>query len=181
MIAFGQGGWNMFGRFLSASGRRALLVVGVSALLCAASTVRAYQAQAPAEDPFKIAGDFGMLVFQIKADKTADFESAWNTIKDKLSKSDKPDLKEQGDSIKIFRVNVPPAPAAAGAPAQPAVYIFYLAPPSKTLSYEPTKILYDSKTQDGKPVFERAEADAIYKKIAEAFAGLSSWPMSKVL
>lgn len=172
----------MFGRFLSASGRRAFVVVGVAALLCAASTVKAKQAQAPpADDPFKIAGEFGMLVFQIKADKAADFESAWTTIKDKLSKADKPELKEQGDSIKVFKVNVPAQPAAAGAPAQPAVYIFYLAPPSKTLSYEPTKILYESKTQDGKPVFERAEADAIYKKIADAFAGLSSWPMAKVI
>jgi hypothetical protein len=101
-----------------------------------------------------------MLVFQIKPDKASDFEAAWTTIKDKLSKSDKADLKELGDSIKVFKVSVPAAPAAPGAAPQPAVYIFYFAPPSKTLSYEPTKILYDSK------LFERAEADAIYKKIA---------------
>ena len=169
----------MFAGFLSASSRRAFLVVSAAALICAASTVRATPQQAAAaggaDDPFKINGDFGMLVFQVKPDKASDFESAWSTIKDKLSKSDKPDLKELGESIKVFKVNVAGAPAAPGAAPQPAVYIFYFAPPSKSLSYEPTKILYESK------LFERAEADAIYKKIADAFVGLSSWPMAKVI
>jgi hypothetical protein len=165
----------MFAGFLSASSRRAFLVVSAAALLCAASTVRATPQAGGADDPFRINGEFGMLVFQIKPDKASDFEAAWTTIKDKLSKSDKADLKELGDSIKVFKVNVPAAPAAPGAAPQPAVYIFYFAPPSKTLSYEPTKILYESK------LFERAEADAIYKKIADAFVGLSSWPMAKVI
>jgi hypothetical protein len=159
----------MFSGSLSASTRRAFLLLGVATLLCAASSLRAQPALGQdAADPFKINGDFGLLVFSIKADKAADFESAWTTIKDKLTKSDKADYKELGESVKIFKVTTAPA---AGAPI---VYIFHLNPPSK-MSYEPVKILYDSK------IFERAEADALYKKISDAFAGVVTWPLAKVI
>ncbi len=161
----------MFAGSLSASTRRAFVICGLATLLCASSSLRAQQA--PADDPFKFSSDFGQLVFQIKPEKAADFESAWTTIKDKLTKSDKAEWKELGDSIKVFKVDA--GAPAAGAPPPNAVYIFYFSPPSKTLTYEPVKILYDSK------LFERAEADSLYKKISEGFAGLSKWPMAKVI
>ena len=153
---------------LSASTRRVCLVLGVAALLGATSSLRAQPPQ-DAPDPLKLTGDYVMLLDQVKPDKTAEFESAWTTIKDKLSKSDKADWKELGDSIKIFKLNTTPA---AGAPV---VYLFQLNPPSKTLSYEPVKILYSSG------LFERAEADAIYKKISDGFAGITPWPLTKVV
>jgi hypothetical protein len=154
---------------LLAAGRRAWLVAGLATVVSLASVVRADRVPGQeAADPFKLNADVGLLVFQIKPDKASDFESAWTTIKDKLSKSDKADWKELGDSVKVFKVSN----AAAG---QPAVYVFHLSPPSKTLSYEPVKILYSSG------LFERAEADALYKKISDAFAGLTSWPLTKVI
>lgn len=139
------------------------MIIGILAVLCAASSVRA---QAPADDPFKLTGDSGLLVFQVKPDKEADFESAWTAIKAKLTKTDKADWKELGEAIKVFKV--------AAAPAPNTLYVFQVMPPPK-MSFEPKGILYDSG------LFERAEADALYAKIGGGFAGLIKWPLSKVI
>jgi hypothetical protein len=155
---------------LSASSRHVMVTVGLGLALCAASTLRAQQPPAQdAPDPLKLSGDFVLLVNQIKPDRAADFESAWAAIRDKLTKSDKPDLKELGSSLNIYKLDTPPA---AGAPV---VYIFRLEPPSKTQSYDPTKILYYSGAFP-----DRAEADAIFKKIDGAYVGIQPWPMKKI-
>jgi hypothetical protein len=162
----------MFLGSLSVSSRRVMVTVGLGLALCAASTLRAQQPAAggqDAPDPLKLTGDFVLLVNQVKADKAADFEGAWATIKDKLSKSEKPELKELGESLKIFKLGTPPAPGA------PVVYIFRLEPPSKTQSYDPTKILYYSGAFP-----DRAEADAIYAKIKDAYVGIQPWPLVKI-
>ena len=63
--------------------------------------------------------------------------------------------------MSLFKVetapNAPPAPVV--------VYVVDLKPPSKLLSYDFTKLLYYEET---KSLFERPEADAIYKKLSEA-------------
>jgi hypothetical protein len=163
----------MFAGSLSAFSRRAFLVVGMAVLMCGAPSLLAQaQAQTPAPeapDPLKFTGDFVLLVYQVKSDKAADFESGWAAVKDKLSKSDKPDLKELGESLKIFKLNTP---AAAGADV---VYVFHLNPPSKTQSYDPTKIIYFSGAFPDRP-----EADAVYKKISEALKGITPWPLLKI-
>src|SRR5262249_46650142 len=154
--------------FRSASSRRTLIGMGLAALLCAATANSAYaqDAQQPAAapsgpDPFKFSADNLIMVWTVKADKAADFEGAWTAIKDKLMKSEKPELKELGSSINILKVDAPPA---AGAPA---IYLFHLNPPSKTQSYEPTKILYYSGAFPDRP-----EADAIYAKLKDAIQGM---------
>ena len=119
-------------------------------------------------DPFKFSAEHVLLINQIKPEKAADFESAWAAIKDKLSKSAKPDLKEMGDGLKIFKLATP------GAAGSPVLYIFEMSPPSKTQSYDPTQILFFSTA------FERAEADAIYAKIKDAYASITPWPLVKV-
>jgi hypothetical protein len=164
---------------LSVSTRRAFFVMVMVALLCGASGMRAQQAaaaapaaQAAQDDPFKFSTENELILFQVKPEKTADFESAWGAIKDKLSKSDKADWKELGDSLKIYKV------AAAAAAGNPVIYVFQLNPPSKTLSYDPGKILY---APGGLwPEAARKEADDLYNKIKDALAGLNFLPLSKV-
>ena len=127
---------------LSMSTRRAFFVMVMMALLCGASGMRAQQAAAPpaaqAADQLKFSTVDRADIWQVKPDKAAGFESAWAAIKTKLSASDKPDFKELGDSIKIFKVNTAPErlPDRRRHLRVPAH------PPSKTLSYDPGKILY---------------------------------------
>jgi hypothetical protein len=164
--------------FRSAISRRTVKTVALACVLCATSAKYAYaQDAAPAAappaqakpDPFKFSADNLIMVWTVKPEKTADFESAWTAIKDKLTKSEKPDLKELGTSINILKVDVPPT---AGAPV---VYLFHLNPPSKTLTYEPTFILYSSGAFP-----ERPEADAIYNKLKDAIQGMNPWPLKKI-
>lgn len=158
---------------LSMSTRRAFFVMVIMALLCGASGMRAQQAAAApaaqAADQLKFSTVAALIVWQVKPDMEAGFESAWGAIKTKLSASDKPDFKELGDSIKIFKVNMTGAPAGS-----PTAYVFQLNPPSKTLSYDPSKILY------APGMWERAEADALFKKIADALVTFSVLPLDKV-
>ena len=97
--------------------RRRSFGLGLAALLCAASGIKAQPLQgaaapqagaaAPAPaDPFKFSNDFTLLVNSIKAAKAADFESAWTAIKDKLSKSDKPGLKEMAEIVGVDHVSI---------------------------------------------------------------------------
>ena len=152
-----------------ASSRRTLVALGVAALLCAASGIKAQPPQDAAKpDPFKFTNDFTLLVNSIKSAKAADFESAWSDIKAKLSKSDKPGLKEMGDGLNIYKLGTPPQPGAD------VIYIFHLQPPSKTQSYDPVQILFFSGA------FERAEADAIYAKIKDAYSAINPWPLVKI-
>jgi hypothetical protein len=108
---------------------------------------------------------------QVKADKAADFESAWAAIRAGLAKSDKPDLKQLGDSLKMFKIDAPPVDMAGN---KAVTYIFQLNPPIKTQSYDPTKILFFSGA------FERTEAQAIYDKIKDCYLQINPIPLVKV-
>ncbi len=125
-------------------------------------------AAAAAPDPLKFTHEFVLVYNQVKPDKTTDFEASWATIKAGLVKSEKPELKELGESIKIFKVDAPP-----GATVN---YFFSLTPPSKTQSYDPTKILFESGA------FSRDEADVIYGKLKDCYTaqGISTIPLVKV-
>jgi hypothetical protein len=124
--------------------------------------------QAAQADALKFTTEAAVVIWQVKPASAADFESSWTAIKTKLSASDKPDLKELGDSVKIFKASVP---AAAD---QPVVYVMEISPASKTLSYDPARILY---TPD---MWPREEADALFKKIADSIANISALPLTKV-
>jgi hypothetical protein len=166
----------------SASSRRTLFAVSLAALLCAASGIKAQPMQDPAPaqakpeppDALKLSGDHFILLYSVKPDKTADFESAWATIKEKLAKSEKADVKELAETIKILKVN---AVASAGAPPPTSVvYLFDLNPPSKTMSYDPVKIIFSSGAFPDRP-----EADAVFKKLSESIiGGINLWPLTKV-
>ena len=164
---------------LSAASRRAAMGLGLAAVLGVA-TLSAQQttpppAQQPAapaapapEDPFKFKTDVGVVLWFIKPDKTADFESVMGTIKAKLTASDKPEWKAVGDSMKVWKIDLP------ANPQQGLTYLVIIDPASKTNSYSPTEILYNSG------LFERADADMIYGKLKETFNQIFPWPAVKV-
>ena len=79
-----------------------------------------------------------------------------------------PSSRSSASPIKIFKVDAP-----AGATVN---YFFSLTPPSKTHSYDPTKILFESGA------FSRDEADVIYGKLKDCYTaqGISTIPLVKV-
>ena len=50
--------------------------------------------------------------------------------------------------------------------------------PSKTFSYDPGKMVYE--TLMGEKALTREEADAIYKKLADSFSNINFWTLVKV-
>ena len=115
-----------------------------------------------------------LLLFQIKADKTADFEAAWGQIRAAFGKVAKPETKAFGDTMaKLYKVD-----AGSAAPAPVSIYVVQLDAPSKTFSYDPGKMVYE--TLMGEKALTREEADAIYKKLADSFANINFWTLVKV-
>jgi hypothetical protein len=140
-----------------------------AALLCGASVVSAQDAAAPpAADPLKFSTEEAVIIFQVQNTKTADFESAWMDIKGKLTASTNTDFRELGNSINIYKMANPPA-------GGDVLYMFQLTPPSKTLSYDPGKVLYAPEL-----AIDRAEADAIYAKIRDSLTQLNPLPLQRV-
>ena len=162
--------------FLSAHSRRLLLAVGLAALVCSGSTVWAQDpAAAPKQEPpdlLKLTNDYVLIMNQVKADKATDFEASWDKIRAGLAKSTKDDLKQLGESIKIFKIDVPPADLPGGGKA--VTYIFQLFPPVKTQSYQPTQILFSSGA------FERPEAQAIFDQLKDCYISINPIPLTKV-
>jgi hypothetical protein len=132
-------------------------------------------AQPPAKpeeaDPLKLKGDLPVLIVnQIDAAKTAEFEAAWAAIREKLAKSQKPELKSFADSLnKMYRVSLPDAQASPV-----AIYVFLVETPSTAQSYHPVKVLYESGE------FERADADMIFAKLKDAYKNINAWPLTKI-
>jgi hypothetical protein len=125
----------------------------------------------PEDDPLKLKGDLPVLIVnQVVGDKTAEFEAAWAAIKEKLSKSQKPELKAFADSLgKMYKVSLPPDPANPI-----AIYVFLVEQPSSAQSYHPVKVLYESGE------FERADADMIFAKLKDAYKNINAWPLTKI-
>jgi hypothetical protein len=165
-------------------GRRAFTVLTLAGLLSAAVPAQGQQAPAapaegqaaagqatqqaaPEKDDFKFSSDAVILLWAIKADKTADFESVWNTILAKLATSDKPDLKAIADTMKIFKVDMAPAPTGVS-------YIMMVDPVVPATSYNPVKLLYNSG------LFQREEADPLFAKLNGAQNGINPLPLMRV-
>jgi hypothetical protein len=177
---------------LVASCRCALIGIGTAALVAVVSAQGvAAQAQtppppqqpaAPAKpqeqvDQLKFNLDTPVLLMnQVKPDKTADFESAWASIRAGLAKiADKPDVKAFSDTLqKLYKVDL----GGQGAQAPVVLYIIQLDSPSKTHSYNPVKIIYDVLM--AATVVTREEADVIYKKLQDSVQNIQFWPLTKV-
>lgn len=158
-----------------ASSRRVVVALGFAAVMGAASVAFAQapaaaapaQAAAPA-DPFKFTTDAAGIIWMIKSDKAADFEAVWKAIKAKLVASDNPEYKALGDSLKMYKADIPAGPDGD-------TYLFVADPASKTTSYGVSPfLLYESK------LFTRAEADEMFAKLSAAISRINPLPMNAV-
>jgi hypothetical protein len=173
-----------------------MVVLGLAAVL-AATEVRAQQApaappapaapadQAPAPaaapadqarpDPLKFTSEAGMIIWAIKPENVADFEKVMGVLMSRLAASDNPDLKALGDSMKSYK------PVEQGKPGDPVTIFTRIDPPSKTTTYDPAFLLFQAKKADGMTtLFERAEADELYKLLQAGVVGINALPLQVV-
>lgn len=147
----------------SLAGARRAVAFATLATLIAASGARAQesqpaqpaQAQAPA---VTFALDGGLVFWQIKPDKTADFEYVMGKLKEALHKSEDPARKQLATGWRVYKVQEP-------APGGNVYYLFLIEPAVKGADYSSAamlKILYDTFP---------SEAQDLYKKLTEASAG----------
>jgi hypothetical protein len=188
------------------SNRRAGMVLGVMSLALAGSSAQALQTPPPTQqgqqqpppagqpaqpqqaDPLKFthSGDL-ILLWQIKPDRTADFESAWQEIRGALAKNPNPDLQAFGKSFTVQKVNTPQG--------GPSIYVFVTQPVSTTYSYNPVTLLFetlkapapDPNAAAGTPppapppgTFNYEQAQAIFKKLEGAYEAITPWPLQKM-
>jgi hypothetical protein len=178
---------------MSASSRRAVVMLGIAAV-CAVSEARAQQAppagappagapaqgapapapaQQPAqpEDGLKFNADAALIIWSVKPEGAAGFEKAMGVLRTRLVASDNPELKAVGDSLRVYKQ------AAAAEAGKPVTYFSHVYPASKTVSYNPSFLMFSAKKADGMPFFERAEADELYKLLIDAVAGVNALPL----
>lgn len=137
----------------------------------AQETAPAPQAEAPAapaEDLFKFSSDAALIIWYIKPDQTAAFETVWNAIRAKLAASEKPELRELGDSLKVFK-------STGEATPQGVNYFFVADPASKTQSYSPSPFLL---FETG--MFEDAEARELLAQLQGTLNGINPLPLDRI-
>jgi hypothetical protein len=99
-------------------------------------------------------GGAGLILYTVKAANTADFESVLNKTKEALTKSEKPERKQQAASWRVYKSD---APGAGGN----VTYVMIIDPAIKDADYNIVNILNE--------VFP-AEIQALFKSYTESFA-----------
>ena len=156
----------------SALSRRVVVFLGVLAVLATAHVASA-QGAGQQPDAFTFKEPLGWILWQVNAEKVADFESAWTTIRAKFSASAKPEHKAVADSLKMYKPDKPPVEAPGV--GKVTFYYFVIDPAVATQSYNPTALLYESGD-----LFPRAEADAIFEKLKGSLLGLEPAPLKRI-
>jgi hypothetical protein len=172
---------------LKSAGVRGAGILGLALLVAATPRLASAQTAAPPqEDVFKFSTNAPVMVLmQIAADKTADFESAWSALRAGLAKSEAADVKSFGESLgKLYKVDQPPFPAQTPAgPVQVVLYVLQIDSPSTTYSYNPFKAIYDMlwNATPEKSILKREEADAMYEKLKASFQSINPpWKLVKI-
>jgi hypothetical protein len=148
--------------------RQVWSAAGVVVLVGALSAIPLHAQQPPAPAPAApaaaaqaapttrvFAGDAGMVLNFIKADKVADFEMVVTKLKEALAKSAKPERKQQAASWKVFKAA---EPGAGGS----VLYVFIVDPSVKGADYSVANILAEALPAD--------QVNEIYKAYAGAYA-----------
>jgi hypothetical protein len=162
-----------------AASRRALMIVGLAALVCAGSNVRAQQqagqagaqgqqAAAPQQppDPFVFATDETVMVFLTVAPATApDFEATMAKVKETLAASDNAERKQQAAHWKVTKTDETP---------NGIIYVMTLDPAVKGASYNPFLILRESKMTP-------ADVQALYDKVSVGLKGINVMTLHSVV
>jgi hypothetical protein len=159
-----------------AQGRRNVILGALVTAGLTVAPVHALLAQAPAPAPGPPAGqtpppaqpaaptqpapgllfdaDAGLVIMNIKSDKTADFEKVMSKLHDALAKSDKPERRQQAAGWKLYR-------AAEPGPGGAVTYVHVMTPTLKGADYTVTKIMYE--------VFP-TEVQALFPLLRDSFA-----------
>jgi hypothetical protein len=121
---------------------------------------------APAQEKpvLTLNGDAAIITLLIKPDKTADFEAVLTKLKEALSKSEKPERKQQAEGWKVFKSTQ----MAQGN----AVYIMRIDPVVKDAEYDITRLINE--------VFP-TEVQEIFAKYKDAFAGRAITEMTMLM
>jgi len=128
--------------------RATILALGILAL----TTVAADAQQTPNARVFN--GGAGLILYTIKGASTADFEMVLNKTKEALTKSEKPERKQQAASWRVYKSDT------AGANGN-VTYVMIIDPALKDADYNIVNILNE--------VFP-AEIQALFKAYTESFA-----------
>ena len=112
--------------------------------------------QPPADPGRKFSGPAGLLFNIIKPEKTAEFEAFLTKLHESLQKSADPVRKQQAAGWKVYKM----AEASGGN----VMYIYFIDPAVAGADYTATKIIAETLP---------SEAQGIYEKIKDAFAGQS--------
>jgi hypothetical protein len=180
--------------------RRAIVVLGLGAVLAVPSFAAAQAAQAPAAggqapasggaapaqpDPFKFSSDAALMQWIIAATGADEFEKDWALIKSRLSASTKPDLKALGDGLHVYKIDIAPAPAADGTPS--FTYLVLADPASKTMTYAISPFLLFEAGCEPAPapkgtgcLFKYEEGDEIFKKLQGVVKGIGPNPLKVI-
>ena len=127
--------------------RLAVLVLAAAFLLGAVSVSSAQEAAAKGP-ALAFQNEAGLIVFFVKADKTADFEDLMAKLKDGLAKMDAPEAKQQLASIKLYKNPV-------GEKDTTAVYVLFADPVVKNVEYWFLPILYKAYPNDAQALYQK--------------------------
>jgi hypothetical protein len=103
--------------------------------------------------------DAGLLLMQVKPDKTSDFEAVMGKLHEALTKTDKPERKQQATGWRIYKSTDP-------GPGGNVLYVAIVDPPLKGADYAVAKILYEvfpTEVQAIFPVYRDALAAGLNK------------------
>ena len=157
----------------------ALFVMSV-AHPAAAQTAPAAAAPAPQDIlKFTSAGP-AIILFQINAAKTAEFESAWSSMRAGFEKVTEADPKAFAAALgNLYKLDQPPIDVGG---QKAAVYVLRVDSVSTTYTYNPVAIVYEMLWGNGKDgsALKREEADAIYAKFKESFLNITPWKLNKI-
>jgi hypothetical protein len=113
----------------------------------------------PAQPGLTFDKDAGLLLMQVKPDKTSDFEAVMGKLHEALTKTDKPERKQQATGWRIYKSSDP-------GPGGNVLYVAIIDPPLKGADYAVAKILYEvfpTEVQAMFPVYRDALAAGLNK------------------
>jgi hypothetical protein len=145
---------------MSPAARRSFVMgVALAAVLFIGAPV--FAQDAPAAPVLTLDGDAATITVLIKPDKTADFEFVLGRLKEALTKSEKPERKEQAAGWTIYKTSQ----AVQGNVA----YIMIINPVVKGQEYDISRLIAE--------VFP-VEVQEIFQKYKDSFAGRGITPLT---
>jgi hypothetical protein len=148
---------------MSPAARRSF-VMGAALTVAMAAAPAFAQDAAPAAPVLTLDGDAATITVLIKPDKTADFEAVLAKLKEALTKSEKPERKQQAAGWTIYKTSQ----AVQGNTA----YIMIINPIVKGQEYDITRLIAE--------VFP-TEVQDFFQKYKDSFAGRGITPLTKFM